>query len=62
MTHTEDPIPHRTAPATGSDDYWDVEMAPGEEPAVTATLFFVMLILMVITAIWVVMYIRLLDR
>lgn len=52
----------QTAPATGSDDYWDSHLAPGEEPVVTSTLFFVMIILMIIAAFWVTIYLQLLDR
>lgn len=52
----------RTAPATGSDDYWDTQLSKGEEPVVTSTLFFVMIILMIIAAFWITVYIRLLDR
>ena len=54
--------PDATAPATGSDAYWDTELAPGEEPRTTGTLFLVMIILMIIVAVWVIMYLRLLDR
>jgi len=50
------------APATGSDDYWDSNLAPGEEPVVTSTLFFVIIILMIIAAFWVTIYLQLLDR
>lgn len=49
-------------PATGSADPADIELLPGEEPTTTGTLFLVMIILMIIVAIWVIMYIRLLDR
>ena len=51
-----------SASATGSDDYWDTTIAPDEEPVVTSTLFFVMVILMVIAALWVTIYLQLLDR
>lgn len=49
-------------PATGSADPGESELMPGEEPTTTGTLFLVMIILMIIAAIWVIMYIRLLDR
>jgi hypothetical protein len=49
-------------PATGSADPFDTELLPGEEPTTTGTLFLVMIILMIIVAIWVIMYVRLLDR
>lgn len=57
-----EPLGPGSAPATGTDDYWKTELHPGEEPVVTGTLFTVMIILMIIAAVWVIMYIRLLDR
>jgi len=57
-----EPLGPGSAPATGTDDYWKTELHPGEEPVVTGTLFAVMVILMIIAAIWVIMYLRLLDR
>jgi flagellar biogenesis protein FliO len=50
------------SPATGSDDPHDTELEPDEEPTTTGTLFLVMIILMIIAAIWIIMYMRLLDR
>jgi hypothetical protein len=49
-------------PTTGSDDPDATELSPDEEPRATGTLFLVMIILMIIIAVWVIMYIRLLDR
>jgi flagellar biogenesis protein FliO len=49
-------------PATGAERPEDTELSPEEEPRATGTLFFVMIILMIIVAIWVIMYMRLLDR
>lgn len=49
-------------PATGSSDPLDTELFPGEEPTTTGTLFLVMIILMIIVAVWVILYMRLLDR
>ncbi len=49
-------------PATGSSDPADTELFPGEEPTTTGTLFLVMIILMIIAAVWVILYLRLLDR
>ena len=49
-------------PATGSPYPEDTELLPEEEPTTTGTLFLVMIILMIIAAIWVIMYVRLLDR
>ena len=50
------------APATGSRDAEDTELNPDKEPRATGTLFLVMIILMIIVAVWVIMYVRLLDR
>jgi flagellar biogenesis protein FliO len=49
-------------PATGSDRPDHAEPGPEEEPQATGTLFLVMIILMIIVAVWVIMYLRLLDR
>lgn len=40
----------------------ETELLPGEEPTTTGTLFMVMVILMIIAAIWVIIYMRLLER
>lgn len=50
------------APATGSSDPADTELLPEEEPTTTGTLFLVMIILMIIAAIWIILYVRLLER
>lgn len=50
------------ANAAGSDSPEDTELSPNEEPRATGTLFLVMIILMIIVAVWVIMYMRLLDR
>jgi len=49
------------APPTGSADPDKTELLPEEEPVVTGTLFLVMIILMIIGAVWVIMYMRLLQ-
>lgn len=59
--------PDARAPVTGTaantgDDYWNMKIGPNEEPVVTGTLFMVILIMLIIGAIWVIMYLRLLDR
>jgi hypothetical protein len=54
--------PAHTAPATGSTDPLKTELAPGEEPVTTGTLFLTMIILMIIGAVWVIAYRMLLDR
>ena len=51
-----------TAPGTGSVDPAKTELAPGEEPVATGTLFLTILILMLIGAIWVIVYARLINR
>ena len=48
--------------AAGSSDPRDTELTPDEEPKATGTLFLVTIILMIIVAIWAIMYMRLLDR
>ena len=45
-----------------SDDYFAMQLGRSDEPVVTGTLFFVIIILMIIGAVWVIMYLRLLDR
>ena len=45
-----------------SDDYFNTPLGHGEEPVATGTLFFVIIILMIIGAVWLIMYLRLLDR
>jgi hypothetical protein len=55
-------VPPENAPPGATDDYWNMTLGPGEEPVVTGTLFFVIVILMIIAAVWVIMYLRLLDR
>lgn len=54
--------PAAPAPATGTGDVRRTELAPGDEPSTTGTLFLTMIILMIIGAIWVIMYVRLIDR
>ncbi|MBR9988887.1 MAG: cytochrome c oxidase subunit 2A [Gemmatimonadetes bacterium] len=49
-------------PASGSPDPGDTEPVPEEEPQAPGTLFLVMIILMIIIAVWVIMYLRLLER
>jgi hypothetical protein len=50
------------APPAGSDRAEGTEITPEDEPRATGTLFLVMIILMIIAAVWIIMYIRLLDR
>ena len=51
-----------TAPATGTAHPDESELHPDEEPRTTGTLFLTTLILMVIGAVWIVMYSLLLRR
>ena len=50
------------APATGTADPAKTELAPGEEPVTTGTLFLTMIILMIIGAVWVIIYWRLIGE
>ena len=36
-------------------------MSPGEEPVVTGTLFLVIILMMIIAAVWVIVYVQLLS-
>lgn len=45
---------------TGSSDPRLTELAPEEEPVTTGTVFLTLIILMIIAAVWVIMYRRLL--
>lgn len=54
--------PTRSAPATGSTDPQETELAPEEEPIVSGTLFLNLILLMLIFGFWIIMYITLLDR
>jgi hypothetical protein len=55
-------VPPDTAPSTGTSDVRKAELAPEEEPVTTGTLFLTMIVLMIIGAVWVIMYARLVDR
>ena len=58
-----DPLPDApAAPATGAVDRAFTELAAGEEPVATGTLFLTVVILMIIAAFWAIIYLRLLDR
>jgi hypothetical protein len=59
---TQPPSSPSPVPADDATDYWTQPLATGAEPTATGTLFFVIVILMIIAAIWVIMYLRLLDR
>lgn len=49
-------------PATGTTDVRATELTPEEEPNTTGTLFLTMCILMFIGAVWLVLYLLLLER
>lgn len=49
-------------PGLGSADPSETDLAPEEEPVTTGTLFLTLVILMIIGAVWIVMYRRLLDH
>lgn len=52
----------KPTPTTGSDRPADTQLSEEEEPRATGTLFLVILLLMIIVAVWLIMYLRLLDR
>jgi hypothetical protein len=56
------PAARPAAPATGATDPRATELAPAEEPVTTGTLFLTLIILMIIAALWVIVYLRMLDR
>lgn len=62
MTDPKAAEPVARAPATGSDYPPDTELLPGEEPVATGTVFLTMIILMIILAVWVILYAELFDR
>ncbi|HWV58245.1 MAG TPA: hypothetical protein VNZ57_12400 [Longimicrobiales bacterium] len=62
MKPADDPLERETAPGTGSSDYWDTELSQEEEPDVSGTLFLVIFLLMFTGAIWLIVYLRLLER
>ena len=53
---------HPSHPGTGSDDPRDTELAPEEEPVTTGTFFLTLIILMIIAAVWIIMYRRMLAH
>ena len=56
------PLPPAPVPATGSDDPDTIDLGHGEEPNIIGTIFLSTIFLMIIAAIWIVMYILLLNR
>jgi hypothetical protein len=62
MSELRDASPRSDAASGDSEDYFAMRLGPGDEPVVTGTMFLVIIILMIIGAVWVIMYLRLLDR
>lgn len=62
MNPVDEPLATSRAPATGTFDYWKTELGPEEEPVTTGTVFLVMILLMIIAAVWVIIYVRLLSH
>jgi hypothetical protein len=56
------PLPPAPTPGTGSVDPAETELAKEAEPAIPGTLFLTTILLMIIAAIWIVMFIILLGR
>lgn len=56
------PLPPPEVPATGTEESDATELRPGEEPVVTGTLFIMILFLMVIAALWVIVFGYLINR
>jgi hypothetical protein len=54
------PAEHPSHPGTGSADPQLTELRPEEEPVTTGTVFLTLIILMIIAAVWITMYRRLL--
>ncbi|HET7233573.1 MAG TPA: hypothetical protein VFJ16_26410 [Longimicrobium sp.] len=51
-----------TPPAAGAPGRTESEIAPGEEPVATGTLFLMIVMLMIIGGIWWMLYLTLLSR
>ena len=49
-------------PGTGSAEPHRTELAPEEEPVTTGTFFLTLVILMIIAAVWLIMYRRMLSH
>ena len=52
----------RITPATGSADPEATELTPATEPNASGTLFLMLILLVIIGAVWVVMYRLLINR
>ncbi|HEY8485151.1 MAG TPA: hypothetical protein VIL13_11100 [Longimicrobiales bacterium] len=55
-------IDEPTAPASGSAEPEETDLTPETEPVLTGTLFFSMLLLLLIFGFWAMMYVTLLYR
>jgi hypothetical protein len=56
------PLPPAEVPATGSAEREHTELEPEDEPVVPGTLFFMILLLMIIGGYWVIMFGYLVNR
>jgi hypothetical protein len=56
------PLPPAPAPATGSADPEDTEIAKQAEPQIPGTLFLTTILLMIIAGVWIVMFVILIGR
>jgi hypothetical protein len=56
------PLPPASAPATGSTEERETELAKEAEPQIPGTLFLTTILLMIIAGIWIVMFVILLAR
>ena len=57
-----DPRDSSAAPGTGSSDPAETDLAPEDEPVTTGTFFLTLVILMIIAAVWLIMYRRMLSH
>jgi hypothetical protein len=56
------PLPGTASPATGVMDPEEGHIRPGEEPVAIGTMFLMIIFLMMIGALWGVVYLMLLNR
>lgn len=57
-----DPRDSSAPPGTGSSDPAQTDLAPEDEPVTTGTFFLTLVILMIIAAVWLIMYRRMLSH
>lgn len=56
------PLPVFARPATGVENVEDTELLPEDLPVATGTLFIMIIFLMMIGALWAIVYLMLLNR